>query len=100
MKQLTAKVLILLVLTGCAAATPARDANLVLQRLQSGLKDVETNDFAAARALMIKARDDYHNIIGESVLFDRLTALLVEFIDLEEQEARAIKNGADTAPYL
>lgn len=94
------RLLVLLVLVGCAA-TPARDASLVLQRMHAQLQVIEVNnDYAAARALMTKTRDEYRDIIGESVLFDRLTALSVEAIDLDEQKALAIKNGTDPAPYL
>jgi hypothetical protein len=47
---------------------------------------------------MIKTRDEYHDIIEESMLFDRMIALSLEVIDLDEQKAIAIKNGTDPTP--
>lgn len=79
-----------LVLAGCAA-TPGRDASLVLQRMYSQFKVASANDdYAAARASLVQARDEYNEVMGESPLFDRWIALFLRVLEIDEEQKSAL----------
>jgi hypothetical protein len=88
------------VLAGCAAATPARDANLAIQRGYFSVKEAsERGDAASARVAINKMKGEYKAAVGESIVFDNWVDLWFAIVDNAEKWDAAAKRGEDVSAY-
>src|ERR1700752_734671 len=97
MKKLAIFVLLLF---GCAAATPARDATLVIQRGSVAMRTAIAQNSISEYYKSIEAmRKDYHAIVGESPLFDYWLDQYIEIAKVTEGWRAALARGDDIEPY-